>query len=171
MVEIFIPAGRERDGGGNKKRASTEVEALLAAGEGFEPSHTESESAVLPLHNPAMFVCEHSYYTRLKINVNRKSAEIEKISADVGSLFPKIGQEQLLKQLVPVDAADERPGVVIVGDVGGILREDITYDLVDGVVALLHEGVVHTGQDLPDFGAVIQNLEFACGFFHGHIPP
>ena len=27
----------------------------LAAGEGFEPSHTESESAVLPLHNPAIF--------------------------------------------------------------------------------------------------------------------
>ena len=26
----------------------------LAAGEGFEPSHTESESAVLPLHNPAI---------------------------------------------------------------------------------------------------------------------
>ena len=25
----------------------------LAAGEGFEPSHTESESAVLPLHKPA----------------------------------------------------------------------------------------------------------------------
>ena len=28
----------------------------LAAGEGFEPSHTESESAVLPLHNPAKFI-------------------------------------------------------------------------------------------------------------------
>ena len=27
---------------------------FLAAGEGFEPSHTESESAVLPLHNPAI---------------------------------------------------------------------------------------------------------------------
>ena len=26
----------------------------MAAGEGFEPSHTESESAVLPLHKPAM---------------------------------------------------------------------------------------------------------------------
>jgi hypothetical protein len=25
----------------------------LAAGEGFEPSQTESESVVLPLHNPA----------------------------------------------------------------------------------------------------------------------
>ena len=34
---------------------------LLAAGEGFEPSHTESESAVLPLHNPARHVC---HYTR-----------------------------------------------------------------------------------------------------------
>ena len=28
----------------------------LAAGEGFEPSHTESESAVLPLHKPAISV-------------------------------------------------------------------------------------------------------------------
>ena len=28
---------------------------LVAAGEGFEPSHTESESAVLPLHNTAIF--------------------------------------------------------------------------------------------------------------------
>ena len=30
------------------------VASFKAAGEGFEPSHTESESAVLPLHNPAM---------------------------------------------------------------------------------------------------------------------
>ena len=30
---------------------------LMAAGEGFEPSHTESESAVLPLHNPAILHC------------------------------------------------------------------------------------------------------------------
>ena len=28
----------------------------LAAGEGFEPSQTESESVVLPLHNRAIFV-------------------------------------------------------------------------------------------------------------------
>ena len=32
----------------------------MAAGEGFEPSHTESESAVLPLHNPAIsFALSH----------------------------------------------------------------------------------------------------------------
>ena len=31
----------------------------MAAGEGFEPSHTESESAVLPLHKPAISVRRH----------------------------------------------------------------------------------------------------------------
>ena len=45
------------DKGSNRKK---EVQNLtvsdfsVAAGEGFEPSHTESESAVLPLHNPAV---------------------------------------------------------------------------------------------------------------------
>ena len=39
---------------------------LVAAGEGFEPSHTESESAVLPLHNPAKGI---DYYTQIQHNV------------------------------------------------------------------------------------------------------
>ena len=38
-----------------KKPRNFRSEAL-AAGEGFEPSHTESESAVLPLHKPAIFL-------------------------------------------------------------------------------------------------------------------
>ena len=37
-----------------RKPRSISASRLLAAGEGFEPSHTESESAVLPLHNPAV---------------------------------------------------------------------------------------------------------------------
>ena len=45
--------------GQTKKRSSKPFgfKLLLAAGEGFEPSHTESESAVLPLHNPAILCC------------------------------------------------------------------------------------------------------------------
>ena len=39
---------------------------FMAAGEGFEPSHTESESAVLPLHNPAVFITNSDYYTHLR---------------------------------------------------------------------------------------------------------
>ena len=45
----------------------------LAAGEGFEPSHTESESAVLPLHKPAMRLsgtANRYYYTDNEENVN-----------------------------------------------------------------------------------------------------
>ena len=46
----------------------------MAAGEGFEPSHTESESAVLPLHNPAMrrilypffALCQEKYFSQAK---------------------------------------------------------------------------------------------------------
>ena len=37
---------------------------IMAAGEGFEPSHTESESAVLPLHKPAVSLWNSYYYTK-----------------------------------------------------------------------------------------------------------
>ena len=53
-----------------KEKLPAEAESFLAAGEGFEPSHTESESAVLPLHNPAVFLTNKSYYTDLKRFVN-----------------------------------------------------------------------------------------------------
>ena len=52
----------------------------LAAGEGFEPSHTESESAVLPFTQTRYFYClsrEHAcYYTKMAQNVNRKMKKI-----------------------------------------------------------------------------------------------
>ena len=35
---------------------------FLAAGEGFEPSQTESESGVLPLHKPAITRKRINYY-------------------------------------------------------------------------------------------------------------
>ena len=63
-----------------KEKAKSQRDLALAAGEGFEPSHTESESAVLPLHNPAKsfvtggFVCvppnNMAYYSRIQRNVN-----------------------------------------------------------------------------------------------------
>jgi hypothetical protein len=41
----------------------------LAAGEGFEPSQTESESGVLPLHKPAT---RKEYYTEFRKFVKHK---------------------------------------------------------------------------------------------------
>ena len=48
----------------NRSKHHVSTGFLLAAEEGFEPSHTESESAVLPLHNSANYWCsaEHFYY-------------------------------------------------------------------------------------------------------------
>ena len=48
--EIPITAQFSPQGGNGAVMGISE----LAAGEGFEPSHTESESAVLPLHKPAV---------------------------------------------------------------------------------------------------------------------
>ena len=50
-----------------KERHACGVSFFLAAGEGFEPSQTESESVVLPLHNPALFISlveDECYYSK-----------------------------------------------------------------------------------------------------------
>ena len=77
---IFLPAARQLPGERKRQRpqaagnneCSTAIKikrrpkggvSFLAAGEGFEPSHTESESAVLPLHNPAVSLTNATYYT------------------------------------------------------------------------------------------------------------
>ena len=44
---------------------------------------------------------------------------------------------QRLQQLVPVHPADQSPGIVVVGNVGGVLRQDVPDDLIDGIIALL----------------------------------
>ena len=44
---------------GKKKRPSDDGRFSLAAELGFEPRHTESESAVLPLHNSARYYSQY----------------------------------------------------------------------------------------------------------------
>ena len=65
MVKIYITSPeillkRERP-------PSVNSVVLVAAGRGFEPRQTESESVVLPLHNPAISflsaVADDNYYT------------------------------------------------------------------------------------------------------------
>ena len=55
-----------------------------------------------------------------------------------------------MQQLIPVDVPDETAGVVVGGDVGGVLRKDVPYNLVNGVVALLAQRFVHRGEDFFD---------------------
>ena len=68
-----------------KKQLIPKDELLLAAGEGFEPSRTESESGVLPLHKPAMFrlrcAANIDYYSGKSKNVNSFFEKTSKIFA------------------------------------------------------------------------------------------
>ena len=43
----------------------------------------------------------------------------------------------------------------MVGDVGGVLGEDVAYDLVDGVVALLFQGLVNREHDPVDLSVLL----------------
>ena len=75
----------------------------------------------------------------------------------------EIAFQQHLQQLIPVQLADQGAGAVVVGDVGGILAENIAHDLVDGVIALFLQGTVDGGQDGSDFLVLISaDAEFAC---------
>ena len=80
----------------------------------------------------------------------------------------QIALYQHLQQLVPVDLADQRTGGVVVGDIGGILGENIAHDLVDGVVALLLQRLVQGGENIMHLRLlVLRRVELAGKFVHG----
>ena len=60
---------------------------FLAAGEGFEPSQTESESVVLPLHNPAICLLCRPVICSLCRSTNVIIAEDRKLSIEFFYFF------------------------------------------------------------------------------------
>ena len=82
-------------------------------------------------------------------------------------LLAQILADQNLQQLVTVDFTDQRAGVVMVGDIGGILRKDIADDLVDGVVALFLQRLVYRGKDRVDLRVtLLHQIEFTGKIVH-----
>jgi hypothetical protein len=80
------------------------------------------------------------------------------------SVFVKqIAAQQFLHQLVPIQLTDHASGIVVVGDIGGIFGEQIAYDLIDGVVTLLAQGIEHT----PENSAHILFVIAGNGKFQG----
>ena len=71
-------------------------------------------------------------------------------------LLAQIFPHQDLEQLVPVDLANHGPGVVVVGNIGGVLGQDIAHDLIDGIIALLFQGLVNRGENLMNFLVLFQ---------------
>ena len=91
-----------------------------------------------------------------------------------GFLFLKsafdVVADQGLQQIVTVNAADDRTGILIGGNVGGILREDVPYQLVDGVVALLFQRAINLQHCLFDLHiAIIADREYSSRLRDRHI--
>ena len=58
-------------------------------------------------------------------------------------------------------------GGAVIGDVGGVFGEQITHDLVDGVVTFFVQGIEHTPEYLPHIVFLFGDLEF-LGFHIRH---
>ena len=70
-------------------------------------------------------------------------------------LLSQISPNQNLQQLIPVNFADQSTGVVVVGDIGGIFGQDVTHNLVDGVITFFFQCLVYRGEDLMDLGIAL----------------
>ena len=76
----------------------------------------------------------------------------------------------LLQKLIPLQAADEGTRVPIAGDIGGIARDDITHQLVDGIIALGLKGAIHPRNDGSGRIRLFLNGRESHGFIHiGHL--
>ena len=54
----------------------------------------------------------------------------------------KIFAEHTAEKLVAVDLTDKTAGISVVRDIGRVFGKNISYDLIDGVVAFLKESGV-----------------------------
>ena len=76
-----------------------------------------------------------------------------------------------MQQLVAIQLADQRARAVVIRDIGGILREDIAYDLIDGVVALIFQRGINGRQDVADLSVLLLgNIKLSGKFFHWESP-
>ena len=82
----------------------------------------------------------------------------------VEQVFPN----QNLHHFVPVDLADHAAGVVVVGDVGWVLGQKVTYNLIDGVIALFGQGIKHTPENTAHVLFVVTGYGKFQGVFFRH---
>ena len=85
------------------------------------------------------------------------------------SMLHKVADKRL-QQIITVNAADDGAGILVGCDVGRILRQDVAYELIDGVVALLLQRTVDLQHRLLDFHiTVITDREYGGRFRDRHI--
>ena len=80
-----------------------------------------------------------------------------------GSLLVKqITAHQLLEQFIPIQLADHTACIVIIGDISGVLCEQVADDLIDGVIAFFIQSIEY----IPKYAAHILLVITGYGEFN-----
>ena len=91
--------------------------------------------------------------------------------SDAFRLLSEVAAHKRLQQLVAIQLADQRAGVVMVRDIGGVLRQDVAHDLVDGIIALILQRGINGGQNMTDLSVLfLRNIKLSGKFFHWESP-
>jgi hypothetical protein len=70
---------------------------------------------------------------------------------------------QILQKLITIDFADHASGIIIVGDVCGILSKKIANNLINGIIALFVQSIENTPENTVHiFLLITGNSEFDC---------
>ena len=78
---------------------------------------------------------------------------------------------QHLQQFITIDFTNHRTCVIVIGNVGGILGEDVTNNLIDGIISLLLQSLIDGGEDQADLGIFVYcDFKFTGKIIH-RIPP
>ena len=77
----------------------------------------------------------------------------------------KVAFNNIPQQILSTNPGDKFTGIVMIGDVGGILRQNVAHDLVDGVIALFFQRAVNLLHGLLDLHIfLIAEREYSSRF-------
>ena len=65
-----------------------------------------------------------------------------------GGILLEITQQHIPQKFIPVYLCNDMPSALVVSDVRGIARQDVTDDLIVGTISPLHQGRVHAAHNL-----------------------
>lgn len=65
-----------------------------------------------------------------------------------GELQLQITLHQNLQKFIAVNFADQCTGVIMIGDIGGIFGQDISHDLVNGIVPFFTQSLIYGGKNV-----------------------
>ena len=83
-------------------------------------------------------------------------------------IIREVTANELLEQFISVETADLTAGAIVVRNVGRVLSQQITDDLVDGIVTFFGQGIEYAPQNLAHtFLIVSGNCKLDGAFRHG----